>query len=226
MAVEVSEGTVSFRGYETWYRIVGERDLVAGGQLPVLMLHDGPGGSHDSFEPLERFAETGRPVVLYDDVSLCTVSLFLEQLICLREALGLRRVHLLGHSWGGMLVQEYALTRPRGLASLTLVGSTPAAALIWAARERSGRYLPSRHHAGPQGLGWCRSSRLPTRLMAACLPSTLWTNPASIKNWKTASLRLGSNLVSTVNVRARASVRTSLSSCEARRSLSRRRPLI
>ena len=172
MAVEVSEGTVSFRGYETWYRIVGERDLVAGGQLPVLMLHGGPGGSHDSFEPLERFAETGRPVVLYDqvgcgdsegpdDVSLCTVSLFLEQLICLREALGLRRVHLLGHSWGGMLVQEYALTRPRGLASPTLVGSTPAAALIWAARERSGRYLHSRHHAGPQGLGWCRSSRLP-----------------------------------------------------------------
>jgi len=33
------------------------------------------------------------------------------------EALGLDRVHLLGHSWGGWLALEYALRRPAGLAS-------------------------------------------------------------------------------------------------------------
>jgi len=153
VAVEVVEGTVPFEGYETWYGIVEKRGRTADGRLPVLMLHGGPGESHDTFEPLKRLAETGRPVVLYDpigcgnsrgpgDPSACTLSLFLEQLYLGREALGLERVHLLGHSWGGMLAQEYALTRPSGLASLTLVGSTPAAELVWTARERSYEHLP------------------------------------------------------------------------------------
>ena len=45
----------------------------------------------------------------------------------MRDALGLDRVHLLGTSWGGMLAQEYALTRPEGLESLVL-SSTLASA--------------------------------------------------------------------------------------------------
>lgn len=139
MAPEAVEGRISFGGYGTWYRIFEGR--VAKGKLPVLMLHGGPGGSHDSFEPLERLADTGRAVVLYDqagcgdsggpqDPSHWTVELFLDQLDAVRRELGLGRVHLLGHSWGGMLALEYALKRSDGLASLTLVASTPAAALI------------------------------------------------------------------------------------------------
>ena len=50
-----------------------------------------------------------------DDDSLWTLDLFVSEVQAVRDALGLDRVHLLGTSWGGMLAQEYALTRPAGL---------------------------------------------------------------------------------------------------------------
>jgi proline-specific peptidase len=123
------EGFVSLRGYKVWYRVVGERDEP--GRSPLLCLHGGPGATHDYLAPLEDMTATGRRVVLYDqlgggnsdhvsDPSLWTVDLFLEELGVVREALELERVHLLGHSWGGVLALEYALTQPAGLASLIL----------------------------------------------------------------------------------------------------------
>lgn len=41
-------------------------------------------------------------------------------------ALGEERVHLVGHSIGGMLALEHAVRRPEQVASLTLIGTTPA----------------------------------------------------------------------------------------------------
>jgi len=126
------EGLVSFRGYNVWYRIVGDRE--APGKAPLLCLHGGPGATHDYLEPLEAVAATGRRVIFYDqlgngnsdhpnDPSMWTVTLFVEELGMIRRALGLERVHLLGQSWGGMLAMEYALTQPAGLASLILADS-------------------------------------------------------------------------------------------------------
>jgi L-proline amide hydrolase len=126
------EGAIEFRGYETWYRISGEHD--APGKLPLLCLHGGPGAPHDYLEPLEAMAATGRRVIFYDQLGcgnsdrphapeMWTVALFVEEVGALRSALGLKRVHILGQSWGGMLAQEYALTRPAGLASLILADS-------------------------------------------------------------------------------------------------------
>jgi proline-specific peptidase len=132
-----TEGFISFHGYHTWYRIVGERE--GPGKSSLLCLHGGPGATHDYFAPLEALAATGRRVVLYDqlgwgnsdhvhDPSLWTVDLFLGELDAVRLALGLQSVHILGHSWGGMLALEYALTRPQGVAGLVLAdtaASTP-----------------------------------------------------------------------------------------------------
>ncbi|MBI4788878.1 MAG: proline iminopeptidase-family hydrolase [Chloroflexi bacterium] len=126
------EGSVLFRGYKVWYRIVGERETP--GKLPLLCLHGGPGFPHDYLEPLEAIAATGRRVIFYDqlgcgnsdqphDPTMWTVPLFVEELGVIRRALGLERVHLLGQSWGGMLAMEYALTQPAGLASLILADS-------------------------------------------------------------------------------------------------------
>ena len=127
-----TEGTVPFRGFHVWYRIVGEREEP--GKLPLLCLHGGPGVPHDYLEPLEALAATGRRVIFYDqlgcgnsdhphDPSLWSIRLFVEELATMRQALGLDRVHILGNSWGGMLAQEYALTQPSGLASLVLHSS-------------------------------------------------------------------------------------------------------
>jgi proline-specific peptidase len=135
---DVREAYVPFRGFRTWYRMVG---TTLPGKLPLLCLHGGPGAAHDYLEPLEEMAETGRAVVFYDqlgcgnsdqphDPRLWTIGLYLEEVGAVRRTLGLDRIHLLGQSWGGMLAMEYALTQPEGLISLT-VASSPASMLQW-----------------------------------------------------------------------------------------------
>jgi proline-specific peptidase len=137
--MHVEEGRIPFRGYETWFRSVGD-----GPGVPLLCLHGGPGSTHLGLTPLEHLGDERR-VILYDqlgsgnssqpsDPSLWTVELFLAELANIREALGLDRLHLLGHSWGGQLAQEYALTQPPGLVSLVL-SSTLSSAALW--REES-----------------------------------------------------------------------------------------
>jgi L-proline amide hydrolase len=135
---------IAFRGFQTWYEVVGEAEEP--GRLPLLCLHGGPGSSHDSLAPLRALSDQGRRVVFYDqlgggdsdrpdDPSLWTVETFLEQLRAVREALELDRFLLFGSSWGGMLALEYALTGPRGLAALVL-NSTPTSAPRWAEETR------------------------------------------------------------------------------------------
>src|SRR3712207_5835755 len=84
------EGFLPFRQFRVWYRIVGELDQPAPGRLPLLVLHGGPGGSHNCLEPLEALAQSGRPVVFYDqlgggnsdrpdDPTLWNIDLFVEE---------------------------------------------------------------------------------------------------------------------------------------------------
>ena len=136
--MRVVEGRIPFRGFHTWYR-----DLGPEGGIPLVCLHGGPGSTHHYFQPLEKLAEEGRRLVVYDqlgcggsdrpdDPELWTVELFLDELGTLREMLGLDRIHLLGTSWGSMLAIEYALTQPAGLVSLVL-NSPPTSAETWMA---------------------------------------------------------------------------------------------
>jgi L-proline amide hydrolase len=162
--VSAREGYIPFRGYRTWYRVVGDGEEP--GKLPLLCLHGGPGATHDYLEPLEAMADTGRLAIFYDQLgcgrsdlpdrqSLWTVELFVEEVGAVREALGLDRVHVFGSSWGGMLALEYALTQPAGLASLVLA-SSPASIPQWVAETaRLRAQLPEdvretldRHEAG------------------------------------------------------------------------------
>jgi len=137
----VQEGTIPFKGYQTWYRIVGEKEEP--GKLPLLCLHGGPGAAHDYLESLSAMTETGRRVIFYDQLgcgnsntpsnpSLWTVELYIEEINVVRQALGLDTIHLLGQSWGGMLAMEYMLTQPKGVASLT-IASSPASMIQWVA---------------------------------------------------------------------------------------------
>ena len=49
----VTEGYMPFMGYHTYYRIVGE----ASEKAPLLLLHGGPGSTHNYFEVLDRIAK-------------------------------------------------------------------------------------------------------------------------------------------------------------------------
>lgn len=123
----VSEGTISVIGGKIWYRIVG-----AGKPgIPLLILHGGPGATHDYLEPLEALSDE-RPVVFYDqlgcgnsdrpaDTALWTISRFIDEISQLREALQLKEVIILGQSWGGALAVEYMLQKqPQGVYGLIL----------------------------------------------------------------------------------------------------------
>ena len=142
VAVEtgVTEGLVPFHGGRTWYR-----SLAAGREdegLPLLCLHGGPGANWLHMKPYEALADERR-VVFYDqlgsgnsalsgphDPAMWTPELFVEEVDAVRDALGLERVHILGHSWGGMLGMQYASGRPAGLASL-IAESSPASVPDW-----------------------------------------------------------------------------------------------
>ncbi|HEV8021535.1 MAG TPA: proline iminopeptidase-family hydrolase [Candidatus Lustribacter sp.] len=138
MNLPQTDGYVSFRGYRTWYRSVGEAER---GRLPLLVLHGGPGATHQYLEPLAEVARFGRRVIFYDQIGcgrsdhpagedFYDVQTFVEELAALREQLGLTAVHVLGQSWGGMLAMEYALTHPAGLASI-VVADSPASMTLW-----------------------------------------------------------------------------------------------
>ena len=147
----VSEGRIPFGGAETWYRIVGDDERP--GALPLLLLHGGPGGTHDYMEPMAELARSGRRVIFYDqlgcgnsphpsDPDKWTVQLFLDEVAAVRDALGLGRIHLLGQSWGGMLAFEYMLTRPDGIASLIICDSLSSVPLWIAEADRLRTLLP------------------------------------------------------------------------------------
>ncbi len=139
MGFPIHEAFISFHGYRTWYRIVGDKEDKE--KLPLLCLHGGPGMSHDYLEPLEAIAETGRRVIFYDQLgcgnsdhphnpALWKIELFVEEVGAIRKSLGLEDIHLLGQSWGGFLAQEYMLTKPSGVKSLILA-DTAASTQRW-----------------------------------------------------------------------------------------------
>lgn len=139
--MSISEGYVQFQGHKTWYCIVGDLANTLPSKFPVLMLHGGSGIPHDRLEPLKALVEAGRPVIFYDQLgcgnsdrpdnpSLWSLELFVDELATVRRSLGLDRIHLFGHSWGGMLAMEYVLTQPDGILSLTLA-SSPANIPLW-----------------------------------------------------------------------------------------------
>ncbi len=109
----------------------------------VLLLHGGPGGTHEYFESFENFLpQEGIEFIYYDqlgsylsdkptDTSLWTTERFVEEVEQVRQVLHLdsSNFYLLGHSWGGILAIEYALKYQHNLKGLivsNMMSSCPA----------------------------------------------------------------------------------------------------
>jgi len=154
--MNITEGYLPYLDYRTYYRIVGES---APGKQPLLLLHGGPGSTHNYFETLDRLAEDGRAVIMYDQLGcgnspapsrpdLWTARTWLDELIALRKHLSLERVHLLGQSWGGMLAIQYLCDeRPEGVSSLILSSTLPSVSLWTKEGRRNVSYLPEEMQA-------------------------------------------------------------------------------
>lgn len=127
MTDRITEGRVTVEGGEIWFGVHGDP---GSGRTPLLVVHGGPGMSHDYLIALSDLADT-RAVVFYDQLdagrSDCPndpanwhVERFLREIDDVRGALGLDRVCLFGNSWGGTLAAAYAAARPVGLERLIL----------------------------------------------------------------------------------------------------------
>ncbi len=103
-------------------------------RIKLLLLHGGPGATHEYFECMESFLpQEGIEFIYYDqlgsaysdqpqDTSLWDTPRFVEEVEQVRIALGLHRdnFYLLGHSWGGILAMEYALKYQQHLKGLII----------------------------------------------------------------------------------------------------------
>ena len=125
----IIEDYLPFGEYRTYYRIVGE---INNNKKPLVLLHGGPGSTHNYFEIFDCLAEDGRAIVMYDQIGcgnssipdkpeLWTARTWLDELIAIRDHLQLTNIHLLGQSWGGMLAIQYMCDEnPKGIASIIL----------------------------------------------------------------------------------------------------------
>jgi len=116
--------------YKVWTKRIGH------GPVKVLLLHGGPGFSHDYLEAMESFLpQAGVEMIYYDqlgcgnsdhpeDPALWTLPRYLEELEEVRIGLGLDNFVLYGHSWGGLLAIEYALQHQRRLRGLVISNMT------------------------------------------------------------------------------------------------------
>ena len=137
----IKEGFAPFGDYQTWYRITGD---LHSPDTPLVILHGGPGCTHDYVDSFKDIASTGRAVIHYDQLGngksthlrevkrdFWTVDLFLSELDNLLEHLGIENNYaLLGQSWGGMLASEHAVRQPDGLKAL-IIANSPADMHTW-----------------------------------------------------------------------------------------------
>lgn len=115
--------------FNVWTKRVGNNPT-----MKVLLLHGGPGATHEYFEAFDSYFP-GASIEYYyydqlgsansdapDDPSLVDLPRYVEEVEQVRIALGLDKsnFYLLGHSWGGILATEYALKYQQNLKGMII----------------------------------------------------------------------------------------------------------
>ena len=127
---QIKQGFVDANGVMIYYEEFGNGK-------PLMIVHGGPGATHDYFLPyLLPLARKYKLIFIdergsgkserLDDVTLYTVENMVEDVEAVRKALGLGKMALLGHSYGGVLAQAYALKYQKNLSHLILCSTFPS----------------------------------------------------------------------------------------------------
>lgn len=126
-------------GFHLFTRIMGT------GSIKLLCVHGGPGSTHEEFENFAQgLAKLPVQVAMYDQLGsfysdqpdfnqqenqkFLNIEYFLSELEEVREQLNWNNFYLLGHSWGGLLAQEYALKygqHLQGLIIMSMIDNIP-----------------------------------------------------------------------------------------------------
>ena len=147
----IQEGYVLSADVPIYYQSIGEGP-------PLVLLHGGPGSNHKYFLPYVLELARSHRLVLIDqrgsgrsghasDPRLYTLDAMVADLVAVRIALGLDTFALLGHSFGGLLAQAYAVRHASTLAHLVLVGTASSAKAVNADFARIRRSLPAKVRA-------------------------------------------------------------------------------
>ena len=121
--------------FHVWTKRVGNNP-----RIKVLLLHGGPGMTHEYFEAFDSyFPGAGIEYYYYDQLgsaysdqpdqpTLWELPRFVDEVEQVRKALKLDKsnFYLLGHSWGGMLALEYALKYQQNLKALIISNMVPS----------------------------------------------------------------------------------------------------
>ncbi|MFT6795832.1 MAG: proline iminopeptidase [Maribacter sp.] len=122
--IETPKGT-----FNVWTKRMGNNP-----KMKVLLLHGGPGGTHEFFENFDGYLPNEEIEYIYydqldsyysdkpNDSTLWTTEHFVEEVEQVRKALNLNKdnFYLLGQSWGGILALEYALKYQDNLKGLVI----------------------------------------------------------------------------------------------------------
>src|SRR5262249_52240323 len=115
--------------FKVWTKRIGNNP-----RIKVLLLHGGPGVTHEYLEAFDSFFPgAGIEYYYYDQLGsyysdqpdkpeLWDLPRFVEEVEQVRQALGLTRdnFYLFGQSWGGILAAEYALKYQQNLKGLVI----------------------------------------------------------------------------------------------------------
>lgn len=123
-------GYIDVKGGKIWYRINGLKHT---DKPPVLVVHGGPGSSHNYLLPALRLIED-RTVILYDQLDCGNsdkpddpenwhLERFTDEMETITQVLGLKEFHILANSWGPAIALNFAARKPAGLKSMVLCGA-------------------------------------------------------------------------------------------------------
>lgn len=136
---EVEEGYKSVNGTEIYYKRMGAGE-------PLVIVHGGPVLEHGYLLPHLKPLSDSYELIFFDqrlsgrsavdvDSSAVTMQNFTDDIEALRESLNLGKIHLMGHSWGGLLAMKYAVKYPQNLNKVVLSNTMPGSAELWQQEE-------------------------------------------------------------------------------------------
>ncbi len=123
----IEEGFLEVNGTSLFFKTMGSGE-------PLVVLHGGPGFDHRQFLPYIWELAEQHKVILYDqrgtglssgpvNAESISIDTFIADIEAVREAFGIEKMNLLGHSWGGILAMHYGIRHPDNLRSLVLAST-------------------------------------------------------------------------------------------------------
>lgn len=128
---QIKETMINSKNLKLFLRIAGNPDI----NNVLIVLNGGPGQSSHYMSSLEKLAGQDLAVVSFDQRGTgrsenpkddtYTFDNYIDDIEAIRLFLKQKKIHLLGHSFGGILAQYYVSKNPTKVKSLILVGTGP-----------------------------------------------------------------------------------------------------